>query len=381
MQTATGRTAAIYTNETAGPHPEEDSKDIQQRHCKEFCDAHALTITARYYDPAGIRDDFDRIMKHATQSNPAFRFIVVYQRRNFSWSLEETILSRDRLEAKLSDPGIHHGKITLTTATRRTSKKADSLTKDRQMHLSRRINAALKQSPSKIAIGIHLMRSIITTEDESLSGDSRLRIHPEGQQTVEAYQTPDTLTIRIQRMRSARMIALIGATLLLIGGIIYYLSTSNELNDPQPLRSTPDSLPHPEMIASAQQTASTHKESTAIHATILLPNDGNPGTAAQATVQIAQTRGWFFYTHRNKQAIALPAADVPILAILQSSLSTGGDALRSNPIASHDSPYVNAQVRWLVENKPVSPLRYVALAIMVVAAILLAAGFIRFQRA
>ena len=91
--------AAIYIKETVGYHPEENSKDLQIHHCEEFCKIHGLEITARYHDAPGIRHDFDWMMGEATQDDPPFNFIVVYKLRNFSWSLEETILCRDRLRA------------------------------------------------------------------------------------------------------------------------------------------------------------------------------------------------------------------------------------------------------------------------------------------
>ena len=37
MQTTAVRKAAIYIKETAGYHPEENSKELQLRHCEEFC--------------------------------------------------------------------------------------------------------------------------------------------------------------------------------------------------------------------------------------------------------------------------------------------------------------------------------------------------------
>ena len=91
--------AAIYIKETAGYHPEENSKELQTHHCEKFCKYHDLEIVARYYDAPGIRHDFDWMMGEATQDNLPSEYIVVYRLRNFSWSLEETVLCRDRLKA------------------------------------------------------------------------------------------------------------------------------------------------------------------------------------------------------------------------------------------------------------------------------------------
>ena len=40
-------------------------------------------------------------MGEATQDEPPFNYIVVYRLRNFSWSLDETVLCRDRLKASV----------------------------------------------------------------------------------------------------------------------------------------------------------------------------------------------------------------------------------------------------------------------------------------
>ncbi len=91
--------AAIYVKENAGYPDGENSKELQLRHCEEFCQHHGLDIAARYHDPTGVRNDFDWMMSEATQGGPPFNFIVVYKLRNFSWLLEETVLCRDRLSA------------------------------------------------------------------------------------------------------------------------------------------------------------------------------------------------------------------------------------------------------------------------------------------
>ena len=99
MQTTAARRAAVYIKESAGYHREEDSKELQQHHCEEFCNAHDLEIFARYHDAPGNRHDFEWMMGDATQDEPPFNFIVVYKRRDFSWSLDEAVLCRDRLRA------------------------------------------------------------------------------------------------------------------------------------------------------------------------------------------------------------------------------------------------------------------------------------------
>lgn len=91
--------AAIYVKETAGDLHQEHTGEIQTRECEGYCEAHGLDITARYYDGPGSRVDFDRMMEEATSDAPPFGVIVVRRRQNFSWSLDETVLCRDRLDA------------------------------------------------------------------------------------------------------------------------------------------------------------------------------------------------------------------------------------------------------------------------------------------
>ena len=91
--------AAIYVKESAGYHEGENTQELQTRECESYCGVHGLRITARYYDSPGSREDFQRMMEDATGDAPPFDTIVVWKLRNFSWSLEETILCRDRLSA------------------------------------------------------------------------------------------------------------------------------------------------------------------------------------------------------------------------------------------------------------------------------------------
>ena len=99
MSTTTRAKAVVYIKEAAGYPNGENSKELQLRHCQEFCKYHDLEIVARYHDPIGVRNDFDWMMGEATQDEPPFDYIVVYRHRNFSWSLDETVLCRDRLKA------------------------------------------------------------------------------------------------------------------------------------------------------------------------------------------------------------------------------------------------------------------------------------------
>ena len=113
MSTRPVRRAAIYVKETAGYHPEENTKELQLRHCEEFCKTHGLEITARYHDAPGIRHDFDWMMGEATQDAPPFDCIVVYRLLNFSWSLDENSALPGPAQGQRRHPRVHDGKLGL----------------------------------------------------------------------------------------------------------------------------------------------------------------------------------------------------------------------------------------------------------------------------
>ena len=68
--------------------------------------AHAHVLAAmralalEYHDPVGVRTEFEWMMGEATQDDPPFEYIIVYKLRNFSWSLDETVLCRVKLNAR-----------------------------------------------------------------------------------------------------------------------------------------------------------------------------------------------------------------------------------------------------------------------------------------
>jgi len=90
---------AVYVKEAAGYPGGENSEELQTQGCNEICAARGLEIVARYYDAPETRNDFQRMMEDATNGAPPFDTIIVCKLRNFSWSLDETVLCRDRLRA------------------------------------------------------------------------------------------------------------------------------------------------------------------------------------------------------------------------------------------------------------------------------------------
>ena len=99
MPTKAPTRAAIYIKEAAGYPDGENSKALQTSECENFCLAQGFEISTRYYDPPGSRHQFDWMMGEATEEEQPLDVIVVYKLRNFSWSLDETVLCRDRLKA------------------------------------------------------------------------------------------------------------------------------------------------------------------------------------------------------------------------------------------------------------------------------------------
>ena len=99
MPTTAPTRAAIYVKEAAGYPDGENSKDLQPSECESFCLAQEFKITTRYYDPPRSRHQFDWMMGEATDDDPPFEVIVVCKLKNFSWSLDETVLCRARLKA------------------------------------------------------------------------------------------------------------------------------------------------------------------------------------------------------------------------------------------------------------------------------------------
>ena len=101
MHIPSNNRAAIYTKEAAGYPPDENSKELQLQDCEEYCQQNGLYIVAQYSDPAGSRHNFEWMMGDATsEEDTPFDFVIVRKLRNFSWSLDETVLCRARLRAR-----------------------------------------------------------------------------------------------------------------------------------------------------------------------------------------------------------------------------------------------------------------------------------------
>lgn len=97
MQTKRLATAAVYIKETLH-RPQENTHELQEAACIQYCQEHEIEIVATYHDPPGSRHDFQWMIGAATQEGPPFDHIVVRRSANLTWSLEEMVHVRDLLK-------------------------------------------------------------------------------------------------------------------------------------------------------------------------------------------------------------------------------------------------------------------------------------------
>ena len=98
QKTATNRTA-IYVKANAGNSPDGAERETQIAESEELCRNKGLNVVARYDDDLNSRGEFQGMMADATGENPSFDHVVVWKLRHVAWSLEESILARNRLRA------------------------------------------------------------------------------------------------------------------------------------------------------------------------------------------------------------------------------------------------------------------------------------------
>ena len=99
MQRTAVNRAAIYVKANAGNSPEGAEPDAQMAESEEYCRLRGLDIAERYNDRLMGREEFQRMMADATRENPPFDHVVVWKLRYFAWSLDESVLARDKLVA------------------------------------------------------------------------------------------------------------------------------------------------------------------------------------------------------------------------------------------------------------------------------------------
>ena len=105
--------AAIYVRDPLAPGTAIISAENQETACRDYCQARGLSIADTFRDTPGNRDDFTRMISHATLADSSLEFIVVWKLHLFSISLEETIELRDKLRrvgtklVSATERGIH----------------------------------------------------------------------------------------------------------------------------------------------------------------------------------------------------------------------------------------------------------------------------------
>ena len=99
QKTPANRGAAIYVKANAGASPEGAEPETQMAESEEFCRHRGLDVAARYRDDLKSREEFQRMMADAGSERPRFDHVVVWKLRYFAWSLEESVLARDKLAA------------------------------------------------------------------------------------------------------------------------------------------------------------------------------------------------------------------------------------------------------------------------------------------
>ena len=99
MQRTAVKRAAIYVKANAGSSPEGAERETQMAESEGLCKDRGLDVEARYSDDPMSREEFQRMMADATSENPQFDHVVVWKLRYFSWSLDESVLARDKLAA------------------------------------------------------------------------------------------------------------------------------------------------------------------------------------------------------------------------------------------------------------------------------------------
>ena len=99
MQKTAANRAAIYVKANARASPEGAEPETQMTESEEFCRHRGLDVAARYRDDLKSREEFQRMMADAGSERPPFDHVVVWKLRYFAWSLEESVLARDKLAA------------------------------------------------------------------------------------------------------------------------------------------------------------------------------------------------------------------------------------------------------------------------------------------
>ena len=99
MQTSTSNAAAIYAKEPSRSHQDGADAATQLAEALQYCTNRGLVAAAQYEDRTGSREEFQRMMADATSDERPYSHIVVWKLMYFALMIEESIQSRDKLQA------------------------------------------------------------------------------------------------------------------------------------------------------------------------------------------------------------------------------------------------------------------------------------------
>ena len=97
MQENQPERAAIYARVSTGH--DEISISAQLAATRDYAAGNGLEVVKEYTGAGGNRDQFEEMVADATQENPPFQHILVYDLSRFSRNLEEFQAHQERLEA------------------------------------------------------------------------------------------------------------------------------------------------------------------------------------------------------------------------------------------------------------------------------------------
>ena len=89
--------AAIYVKENVGNPIGGTEAGNQLNEAEEYCRSLGLDISTRDSDGNMSRKSFHKMMADAASGQAQFDYIVCWKLRYFAWSLDESVLARDRL--------------------------------------------------------------------------------------------------------------------------------------------------------------------------------------------------------------------------------------------------------------------------------------------
>ena len=99
MQKKALNRAAIYVKSPSRLSQNNADRQTQMAETVEFFQGRSLETGTWFGDPKDSREGFRQMMTEATGGEPRFDYVVVWKLRYFAWTLEESVLAREKLAA------------------------------------------------------------------------------------------------------------------------------------------------------------------------------------------------------------------------------------------------------------------------------------------